>query len=120
MALTEIGVDSGLRQIRSLGDNHFYESTSPLSNHKSLEQELHYQLVKTYISPHFRTERRLRICPDKAIARRLSPQLAWLPDEHNLSIWWAIQIHPTHWSNLSNDPWSLDQVLNCNVEVHLG
>lgn len=56
-ALIEIGADSGLRPIRSLADNHFCERTSPLSNYRSSIQKSCHGLSKTYVSPHFRTER---------------------------------------------------------------
>ena len=57
MALIEIGADSGLRTIRRLGDSRFCECTSLLSNCTSLARELSYEFAKTYVSPHFGTER---------------------------------------------------------------
>lgn len=118
-ALIEIGADSVLRRIQSLDDTRFCESTSPPSNHRWSTQEPRHWLAQTYVSPQFRTVRRLRVCPYKSIACRLSHHLTWLPNKHDLSIWWAIQVHPAHRSNLPDDPWSLNQVLNGNVEVHL-
>lgn len=55
-AIVEIDADSGLQAIRSLGGNHFYEYTSPLSNHRSSAWKLRHELVRTYVSPHFGAE----------------------------------------------------------------
>ena len=119
MALIETGAGSGLRSIRGRDDSHFYGSTFPQSGSGLSAEEARFQDSMTYVSPHFRTEGHFRVCPYISIARRLSSQLTWLPDKHDISIWRAIQIHPTHWGDLSNDPRSLNQVLNCSVEADL-